>query len=258
MKVHVRGPIIAHEEIAPGYFRMAVEAPEVARQAAPGQFVHLLCSEHYSPFLRRPLSILSAKGGQIELLYKVVGEGTEIISRAKPGEVADVVGPLGTSFQDQGRGRLLFVAGGIGIVPLVYLARTLNDGPGRIAWVYGAAAESDLVLRDEVEATGFESTFATMDGSFGRRGTLIDALVARYGEGELLPEAVCACGPRGMLAALWEWMKPRGIPGQFSLENRMGCGVGACLGCVVPKRGEEGYLRVCCDGPVFDAEEAAV
>jgi len=258
MKVHIRGPILAHEEVAPGYFQMAIEAPEVARKAAPGQFVHLLCDEHYSPFLRRPLSILFARDGQIGLLYKVVGEGTGIISHAQVGQSADLVGPLGTPFRDEGHERLLLVAGGIGIVPLVFFSERIERTAERVHFVYGTAGREEIVCRKEVETAGHAHDFSTMDGSDGTQGTVIDVLNKCYPPGELLPEIVYACGPGPMMEALYSWMEERNIPGQFSLENRMGCGVGACLGCVLPRRNGEGYLRVCYDGPVFDAKEVVV
>lgn len=257
-KVHARGKIVAQEELSPGYFRMVIDAPEVARHAAPGQFVHLLCQDQYSPFLRRPLSLLFGKEDTIGLVYKVVGEGTRILSRRKPGEEADLIGPLGTHFEDEGKQRLLLVAGGIGIVPLVFLAQTLQSASERVHWVYGASSQAELVLQEEVLETGRECDFATMDGSVGCCGTVIDALDRRYAPGVPLPEKVYACGPEAMLKALWNWMEPREIPGQFAFENRMGCGIGACLGCVLPRRTQDtqpAYARVCCDGPVFGADE---
>jgi dihydroorotate dehydrogenase electron transfer subunit len=258
MKVHTQGIITRNDEIAPGYFRLEAEASRLASQTQPGQFVHVLCSDQTSPFLRRPLSLMFAGEDSIGLVYKVVGEGTALLARKQAGEKVDLVGPLGSVFEDLGGERVLFAAGGIGVVPLVYLACELSRGRERIHWVYGANSSQDILLEKEIQSTGAESIFATMDGTRGLKGTVIDALDERYSRGEALPDAVYACGPEPMLKALWQWMEPRGLPGQFSLENRMGCGVGACLGCVVPKRtkdGSEDYLRVCHDGPVVNAAD---
>jgi dihydroorotate dehydrogenase electron transfer subunit len=255
VKFHERGKITRNQEVAPGYFLFAMEAPKTAERARPGQFVHLACSDQLEPFLRRPLSILYANDGEVGLLYKVVGEGTELLARRRPGETGDMIGPLGTTFQDEGEDRVLFVAGGIGVVPLVYFSGEMEQARKRLHFVYGAYSGRDLVLKEEVEINSRQHDYSTMDGSEGTRGTVIDVLNSRYGDGRPLPERIFACGPGPMLEAVRVWMEERSIPGQFSLENRMGCGIGACLGCVLPLRNREGYVRICHDGPVFDAQE---
>ena len=255
MKYHEQGSIVQHKQVGSDYYLMSIEAPSIAAEARPGQFVHLLCSEGLHPFLRRPISIFFAKEGEVGLLYKVVGEGTGLLSQKRVGETADLIGPLGTSFQDHGHERVLLVAGGIGIAPLVFLADTLDRSDKEVYAIYGAADRRDLVARVDLAMNCSELDVSTMNGSEGVRGTVLDVLQQRYGNGAALPQYLYACGPGAMLEALYSWMQEKGLPGQFSLENRMGCGIGACLGCVLPKRSGDGYLRICCDGPVFDAAE---
>lgn len=255
MKYHERGTITRHEMLEPGYYLLAMQAPEIAATARPGQFVHLLVDDRREPFLRRPLSILYADEGEVAVLYKVVGEGTALLAERRAGDVGDMIGPLGNGFSDAGEARVLFVAGGIGIVPLVYFAQSMDRAGERVHFVFGAAGERDLVLQGKVQSASARFDLATIDGTRGKKGTVIDILNDRYPADEILPEVVYACGPGPMLEALYEWIQKRDLPGWFSLENHMGCGIGACLGCVLPRRNGQGYVRVCHEGPVFDAYE---
>ncbi|HHV61869.1 MAG TPA: dihydroorotate dehydrogenase electron transfer subunit [Firmicutes bacterium] len=286
--MQVVAPVISNVEIAPSIFRMSLSAPGIARSALPGQFVHVVCHDagnHVSegsrnsglsldPLLRRPFSIcrVDRSGATIDLVYQVVGRGTEMLSRVAPGEAGragavDILGPLGRGFDiprslagEDAAGRALLVAGGLGVAPLIFLAYALAERQVRADVAVGARSRDLLWGIDEFELLGFGVELATEDGSAGARG-LVTELVERrlceslggHGAPTVRYAAIFACGPAPMLAAVARLAGERGVPCQVSLEERMACGVGACLGCVVKTKA--GYRRVCADGPVFNAAD---
>jgi dihydroorotate dehydrogenase electron transfer subunit len=245
-----------NEDVAPGSHLMALEAPEIAASARPGQFLHVRVGPGYDPLLRRPISILRADpaGGQVWMLVKVVGRGTELLAKMAPGTSLDLMGPLGRSFPEPPVAEpALLVAGGIGVAPLIFWADRLQMAFShvRVVAIYGAATEAHLACWLDFAARADEFYAATEDGTAGEPGLATDVLRS------LLPArpfgAVYACGPRAMLAAATAAARQAGVPCWVAMEQWMGCGIGACLGCVVPAAGG-GYLRVCTDGPVFAAE----
>lgn len=250
-------PLVGARRLGPGLFLHTYQEADIAAQARPGQFVNVRVSGATVPLLRRPFSICDADpaAGRLSALFQVVGEGTEALARADVGDVIDVVGPLGKSFPWEGAKRALLVGGGVGVAPLYFLASRAHrarlagvEGP-KVIFAYGARSAEGLALAEEIEPRVDELAIATEDGSRGRKGLVTD-LLGPYLDGDC--EVFC-CGPRPMMAGVLGLMRLRGIKkGWFSLENQMGCGVGVCLGCVVPTR--RGYLRVCCDGPVLPAE----
>lgn len=229
----------------------------LAEACRPGQFFNLRPHKTTAPLLRRPISICDARPqiGEIDFLVRRVGEGTSLLVDQAEGEVADLVGPLGNPFSCEPAADALLIAGGVGVAPLHFLAGWLHRIPGysanppRITFCYGARTKSDLVLLDKIEACVSRLLLVTEDGSAGKQGLITDHL------GSLLTpsKTVFVCGPSPMMNAVLTLMRERGVEGQFSLENRMGCGVGACQGCVVP--GRKGMIRVCCDGPVVLTSE---
>ena len=270
------------------YHHLTLLAPEVAAAAVPGQFVHVLCPPRSGaggapyapasatpglPFLRRPLSVHDADQarGTVGLLFWVKGPGTVGLAAARPGDRLDVVGPLGNGGFPLGLGPALVVGGGIGLAPLLFLARRLARR-GRVTVLAGVAQAGDLALvepfRRLKDLAGLIVT--TEDGSPGTvSGTVVAALPESL-DG-LSPDghsgAVYACGPRPMLRAVWDQVSARpGLTAWFSVEERLACGVGACRGCAIPVRtgpaGETAsppdpgrapdYRLVCRDGPVFD------
>jgi dihydroorotate dehydrogenase electron transfer subunit len=239
------------------HFLFSVEAPAVGRGARPGQFVMVKVEEGTSPLLRRPLGIHDADEGGIELFFKVAGAGTRILSRKRPGDPLDIVGPLGKGFTvgDGLRGkRAYLVGGGRGIAPLFFLARALAAAGALPTVFYGGLTVADVPLRDKFEQAGFELHCSTDDGSFGFSG-FVTALVER----ELIrarPDIVFACGPDPMMKALASITAKRGVPAEFSLESIMGCGIGACWGCVHRIRDGtgDGWVKICEEGPVFPGE----
>jgi len=245
------------------YFLFIVESPLIARRAAAGQFVMIKVADVPSPLLRRPFSIHNRNGKEIELFFKITGEGTAILSRKKAGETLDIIGPLGKGFDlalaaEKGQATAkaaLAVGGGRGIAPLFFLARELAAAGRPVKVLYGGRTASDLPLRDRFKTAGLDPACSTDDGSLGFKGLVTDLL-----EKELKASpaaAIYACGPEPMLRTIAGLAAAARIPAQLSLESHMGCGFGACWGCVkkIRRDGEESWVKVCEDGPVFRAEE---
>lgn len=240
-----------------GYFRFAIDAPPLGAGAKPGQFVMVKVSEGDSPLLRRPLGIHDAGPGGIELFFAVAGRGTEILSRKKPGDRLDIIGPLGKGFTVAAApkgARALLVGGGRGIAPLYFLARELVAAGARPVLLYGGRTAADIPLRGRLEQAGLEVHCSTDDGGFGFAG-FVTALADRE-LGKARPAIVYACGPDPMMKALAAITAKHGVPAEFSLESIMGCGVGACWGCVHRIRTEagDGWVKICEEGPVFLGE----
>ncbi|MBN2308973.1 MAG: dihydroorotate dehydrogenase electron transfer subunit, partial [Candidatus Hydrogenedentes bacterium] len=238
----------------PGQFRMQMRAPEIAAAARPGQFCMIQVSEGYVPFLRRPMCIERIGPDGFSILYKVEGEGTRLLAAMGPGQAVGVQGPLGNGFPvDAGFARHIIVAGGIGVATFPALAEALAGACGRPPEVVLAARTRHLILCEaEFEALGCRVHVATDDGTAGKRAYAADMLAT------LSPSPdtrVYACGPMIMMKTTSDVAVAAGASCLVSLEARMACGDGACLGCVVESKVEregERMVRVCVDGPVFD------
>lgn len=241
-------PVLDNRALATGYHRINLQAPAIARLAVPGQFVQVFMTSRHSPMLPRPFSIYRADpgAGELTLLVEIKGRGTALLAEVSAGAALKLLGPLGRGFPSTPPHSVL-VAGGMGIVPLAFLA-AFTEEPKTL--IYCARTAGLLVCpRPELDRPGLNIIEATDDGSRGEQGTAADLLSRRIeGAG-----AVFACGPRLMLAAVNKICRRSGVKAWFSLEERMACGIGACLGCAVATTG--GYRRVCRDGPVFPAEE---
>jgi dihydroorotate dehydrogenase electron transfer subunit len=207
----------------------------------PGQFV-MLKAPSPGAFLRRPLGIMELKDGVLVLLYKTRGEGTIALSMLKEGETVSVIGPLGNGFKIDGEGQVVYVAGGIGLPPLVSLYKRLKKGK----FLIGARSDEDIPF-DYIPG---KAEIATEDGSVGYKGMVTELLSVMHLKN---PSTIFACGPLAMLKEVAVLSKNMGIPCQVSLEERMACGFGVCSGCVV--RTVTGNKSVCAAGPVFNAEE---
>lgn len=240
------------EEIAPGIFDFTLFYPEFAWSAKPGQFAHVYLPGHT---LRRPISIceIDRERGTLRIVFQIRGEGTAELAEFQQETFLDVLAPLGNGFTltDSGK-KALFVGGGIGVPPL--LAAAQFYGKNATA-ALGFRNRDSVILEEEFKAAGCEVKIATDDGSYGYHGLVID-LIRREA-----PDIIYACGPAPMLKAVCEFAKERGIPCEISLEERMACGIGACLGCACELKGEDGatYMgHVCKDGPVFDANQVVL
>lgn len=246
----IKAVIAQNEIIAPDIYSMWLIAPEISDIAVPGQFVSLFCRDG-SRLLPRPISIceLDRQRQRIRLVYRVVGHGTREIAGYRASELIEVMGPLGNGFTLEGS-KALLIGGGIGIPPMLELAKQLQ-------------CEKQIVLgyRDitflEKEFEPYGKLFlSTEDGSKGTRGNVIDAIR----ENKLNADVIFACGPTPMLRGIKVYAAEQGIKAQLSLEERMACGVGACLGCVCKTKDIDHHSnvknkRICKDGPVFNAEE---
>jgi len=266
----IEAKILKNEKIAAGFYRMRVKAPYLAKNSKPGQFVEVRCSDGSDPLLRRPLGVHRVTKNGIEMLYEIVGKGTELLSRKVTGEALDVIGPLGNGFDlnqqtgKQANRQTALVAGGIGVAPLLALAEDLAHSVERIAYrkrpkiyvLIGAKTKSHILCEKEFKKLGAEVLVSTEDGSCGKKGLVTDLLKNILAPGPWPLATIYACGPAGMLKTVAHIARATHIPCQVSLEERMACGVGVCLGCPVKVRSGE-YKMVCKDGPVFDVEEIA-
>ena len=208
----------------------------------PGQFVQVKLPGFY---LRRPISVCDWDGDSLTLVYKVVGQGTEAMTGLRSGETLDLLTGLGNGFDVNACGqRPLLVGGGVGLPPMIGLCRTLVECGKKPTVLAGFNTAAEVFLRDAVERLGAPFVLATMDGSAGVKGLVTDAM------GGLDFDSVCACGPEPMLRAVYQAAE---VPGQFSFEERMGCGFGACMGCSCKTK--YGSKRICKDGPVLAREE---
>lgn len=249
--------VIEQAALAPDYYLLKLEAPELARNSYPGQFAMLRCSEGYDPFLRRPLGIhqVDRKKGQVLFLYQVRGKGTEWLAKRCQNDKLSLLGPLGRGFGcSDGGGRAMIIGAGVGVAPLLFLASELRAHRWELVILMGARSKSGILRLDAFMEYG-EVKIATEDGSCGVQGTILD-LVARELESSSFAK-LFACGPLSVLKGVQVMSREKGIAAELSLDERMACGVGACVGCVC--QGHDGsYLRVCKEGPVFSAEEVVL
>jgi dihydroorotate dehydrogenase electron transfer subunit len=249
------------QRIAPDVYRLNFSAGAISRQAKPGQFLMIRPVKFREPLLPRPFSIHRIRGNFLEILFKVVGLGTRQLAEAVKGDLLEIRGPLGRGFQVDLAREPVLVAGGLGVAPLLGLAESLSSlkkWPFRVPakLVIGAKTKQELFCLREFEQACLEVLVATDDGSSGHRGLVTDLLKKLFPDREA-PPALYACGPQPMLKAVGRWAVARKIPCQVSLEARMACGLGACLGCVVARKNQAGisYVNVCQEGPVFEADQ---
>lgn len=228
--------IISNVQLVTDIYEMKLTAPMCA-QVRPGQFVQVQIPGFY---LRRPISVCEVNGSEMTLIYKVVGQGTSSMHAMQAGEMLNLFGPLGTGFPIEDRDVVL-IGGGVGIPPLVETAKQYRCMGRHVTAVLGFNTKDQIFLTDRFQKLGCDVIIATMDGSLGTRGTVLDAMKEHH----VSSGFVEACGPMPMLKAV-----SASCQGYISLESRMACGIGACMGCVVKNRNEES-LRVCKDGPVF-------
>lgn len=243
-------PIVANRAVAEKINVITFHSPSIAASILPGQFLNVRVAEAHDPLLRRAFSIYRTDGEKCEILYQVVGKGTELLSRRRPGETLDLLGPLGTPFRldDPDVQTALLVAGGLGVAPLPITTRHLERGGKDVVTFLGGRTRS-LLVRDHLA----DLRIATDDGSEGFHGTVVDLLRSVLDTGTFPRPKIFACGPTPMLRALRELALARRIPCEASLEGPMACGIGICQGCPVELVGEEKrYALMCKEGPVFD------
>lgn len=255
--------------LAPDVYSLWLRAPKVAAEAKAGQFVSLY-SDDGGHLLPRPISIceIDRKGGRIRLVYRVVGFGTKEFAGLVPGKQVRVMGPLGNGFPieeniEKNRKNIILIGGGIGIPPMLSVLHAIREYqedtvPCEVTTVVGYRDRHDF-LSDNLYKESDNLLIATDDGSRGTHGTVIDAL----NENRCTGDVIYACGPTPMLRGVKKWGEDQGIPVWLSLEEKMACGIGACLACVCDSADIDDHSkvknkRICCDGPVFPADEVIV
>ncbi len=233
--------ILSNERIAKNTYEMKLSG-DTSHITAPGQFVNIKLSGFY---LRRPISVCNKEGDILTLIYKVVGEGTEKMAAMSEGETLLVLTGLGNGYNTEKSGAApMLIGGGAGVPPMYLLARKLVGEGKRPSVILGFNTKDEVFYREEFEALGLDVTVCTADGSEGVRGFVTDAI------GDMDYTYFYTCGPEPMLKALYDKTK---TSGQFSFEERMGCGFGACMGCTCKTK--YGNKRICRDGPVLLREE---
>lgn len=250
--------IIRTEKLSSDIYRYTVKAPDIAENSRPGQFVMVRAGEGLDPLLRRPFSIHQvAGGGVLQILFKVIGKGTQLLTGLQTGQYMDILGPLGRGFSITANRHHYLVGGGIGMAPLLFLAKNLlrKNEPSTIKVFLGTRSKEELVtLVDDFTSLGLNVQTATEDGSMGSKGLVTSLVPPRESE---YPVMVYTCGPYPMLRAVVELCRSNQWECQVSLETIMACGLAACLGCALLRADEQGYVHVCKDGPVFNADEIA-
>lgn len=237
--------ILENIEIASNIYSLKIDNPSLF-DAVPGQFFMVKINGFDYPLLRRPFSIASFEDDHIGIIYKVVGEGTKILSNKKPGDFIDLLGPLGNGFGDVEKNKkILLVGGGIGIVPFIYLKSVLKNDDNIDYKAFFGFNTKDEIYIDFGE-------IATIDGSCGFKGNVVDMVENEIDNNSL----IFACGPTIMLKRLAYLCYEKNCDMQVSLESRMACGIGVCLGCVI-ETNDKDFKRVCVDGPVFDYKDIA-
>ena len=226
-------------------------SPEIAQSILPGQFVNLRVDDSYMPLLRRPFSVYHVHDNNVSVIFNVVGTGTRMLSLKRSGDLLDVIGPLGTSYNIEGDYHTgILVAGGLGVAPLPMITAALQKRGRKIRTFLGARSDKQLV------STYLENVaVATDDGSSGFNGTVVDLLLKFLRNEPREDYKLFACGPTPMLIALFKAVEEFHLPCEVSLESSMACGIGICQGCPVERiGGEKKYSLICREGPVFSNE----
>ena len=245
--------IISQTEIAIGYREMIFSWPEELEQPLPGQFLTIKATENPAPLLRRPfaLSGFHREKNRASIIYQVRGPATRLLSELANGKTIEVLSPLGNAFSIPREGTTpLLVAGGIGLGPILYFARYLDQKGYAPRLVFGCRSK-EYIPRIPALTSG-KIHFCTDDGSQGFQGTSVDFLKSMNWE-EFRSPTIYSCGPHPMLKACHDLAEEKGIPSETAMEQMMACGVGACMGCAIEVTGPEKYARVCKEGPVFDS-----
>ncbi len=252
--------LIIRKERWDNYVLLGLRTPQIARQAQPGQFLMVRVNEQAHPLLRRPFSIHAREKDTIEILFTKAGPGTAILAEKNTGEILDVLGPLGKGFtfkRNLKEKTVFLVGGGRGIAPLYFLAQELRAGGIHPIIFYGGKTEAELPILEKFHKEGFDLFVSTDDGSCGFKGFISSLLQGELQRARARPGHIYACGPALMMKAVAALAEARGIPAQFSLESIMGCGIGACWGCVrrIKKGDQAEWTKICEEGPVFRGSE---
>lgn len=259
MPKQVFAELIKKEKLLDDLYKFSVDAKEIVELANPGNFIEIRINENSDPFLRRPISIynLDKENGVLEFIFQVKGKGTELLAKKKEGDKIDIIGPLGNgTFKFEEYKNIAVIGGGIGIFPLYELSKQAKNA-GKKVYTYLGFRNKDLVtLEKEFEDVSTILTITTDDGSYKNSGFAINYLKNDLEKNNI--DCIYACGPLPMLKAVKKLAEEKEIPCQISLEEKMGCGMGVCLGCAVRTATSTDdnpqYLHVCKAGPVFNCK----
>ena len=263
--LNIKVKILYRKEVAPNIYLMRLKAPEIVQDALPGQFIHIKCSKDNYPLLRRPLSIhqIDKEKGEIFILFQIMGEGTKLLADRTIGDDLDIMGPIGNGFNIYPESKKIVIAGGgMGVAPLLALCEELIRQGKEVRVLIGALKKELVIGEESFKILGAKVNVVTDDGSYKHKGLVPDLLEGTI-EGGWLADQIFACGPKPMLRKINEIALKVNIDYQVSLEERMACGIGACLGCVCrikTKNKKEDkvkyeYKRICVDGPIFEGSE---
>lgn len=255
---YTKGILASKNELSPDIMEFWIVAPKIAAQAVPGQFVALYCQDG-SRLLPRPISIcdIDEEKQKVRLVFRLAGNGTRELAATKVFDSITIMGPLGNGYSQTDCSRPMLIGGGIGIPPMLYLAKELKKQGKDVTVVLGYRT-NDLFLADEFAEVA-TLYIATDDGSVGTKGTVVDAIR----ENGPVCDWIGSCGPMPMLRGVKAYAAEQSVPAFISLEERMACGIGACLGCVCKTKKENHHThvnnaRICVEGPVFGAEEVEI
>lgn len=262
-KMQVFGKLIKVQKLKEDIFKFSVEAKEITAQGVAGQFIEIRVSEGIEPFLRRPISIhnIDKEKGILEFIFQVKGKGTTLLSKKKEGDLIDIIGPLGYgTFKYNSYKNLAIIGGGIGVFPLYELAKCARTEGKQVYTYLGFRNKELVVLENEFKKVSNNLIITTDDGSYSEKGFAIDFIKKDIEEEKI--DSIYACGPLPMLRAVQKLAIEKGLPCQISLEERMACGLGVCLGCAVKTskstKEEPQYWHVCKAGPVFQAKDVEI
>ena len=244
--------IISNERDTDLYFRLVLDAPQIAPLIQPGQFSHVRILPMKDALLRRPFSIFQVEGNTFSILYKAVGKGTEALSRMRPGAEVSVIAPLGHGFTvpKPGAETPLLIAGGYGMAAMYLMAQR---SPQKGIVFVGGRRKIDILCEPEFRALNWDVRITTEDGTLGEKGLVTQPLIAEL-KRSTKGRKLFACGPTPMLRAVAKIAEEFNVPAELSMDEHMCCGVGVCLTCVIPVKSNGGweYQRTCTEGPVFD------
>ncbi len=263
MAEQVFAKLIKKEQLKPDIYKFSVKAPSIVKASKPGNFIEIRVNQTTEPFLRRPISIynLDKENGILEFIFQVKGKGTEILAKQEEGKEIDIIGPLGYgTFKYEDYQNLAIIGGGIGVFPLYELAKCAKADNKKVTTYLGFRSKDFVVLEEEFQSVSNELILTTDDGSYAKQGFAISYLEEDIKNGKI--DSIYACGPLPMLKAVQKLALEKDIPCQISLEEKMACGLGVCLGCAVktaksPADSPE-YWHVCKAGPVFNAKDVEI
>ncbi len=255
MRYNENAKLVKKEQLKDDIYKFTLQTENIAKNSKPGNFIEMKVADTSTVFLRRPISIFNIDGNNIEVIFQIKGKGTNLLAQKQEGEEIDILGPLGFgTFKVDNFEKVAIIGGGIGVFPLYELAKELK-GKTKINTYLGFRNKDFVITESNFKNVSDKLVITTDDGSYGEKGFAIDFL-----KKDEKPDMIYACGPLPMLKEIKAYADENKIPCQISLEERMGCGIGACLGCAVKiiKNGEEKYGHVCKEGPVFYSTDVEI